>query len=558
MAESLTRNRLGLDRAARTWIHALAAEEAAGRIAPERATGWSHCVAILETLKHTRSRPALPVLTVSGFSLLALSASTIHAAADAPPLLSNTAGQVATAPVEFDAVARQVREGRYTDALVALQRLPTPSSAMLFRSLMLKADIALRQRKPEQAHQIYIQAEGQSEESPDADIGQVRADLLAGEFRRASAFALLVSGEHADSAEALAIGAFLEERAGQTERALDFLDKARARAPDSVALLGAFAEILIDRGRAVQATETLDAWIRVHRVQPDIYALRARASAATGDRAAAQLWRARTARAYAQMGETARARTLYSDLGTAVDESKEKLVTGDREPDGNWPAPYFEPFPDVDGHSGNGFVIDDGSRVVTLSALVSGARGGIYVRNGIGQLRKARVDAIDADSGLATLRLDAPYETRWSLSRDQFGAAVPGRQASVVGFGVVDRHEATWPVVTPGFAIRPQGKGPLKLSSDLPESAAGSAVFDPQGHLVGIVARAHDGSALKSDPIAIPATALQPLLHAPPASPASPASPATPATLATLATSVSAKELLERVQGAVVVVLVPD
>ena len=47
----------------------------------------------------------------------------------------------------------------------------------------------LREGKPELAHDLYVQAEGQSEESPEADIGQVRADLLSGEFRRASAFA---------------------------------------------------------------------------------------------------------------------------------------------------------------------------------------------------------------------------------------------------------------------------------------------------------------------------------------------------------------------------------
>jgi hypothetical protein len=43
-----------------------------------------------------------------------------------------------------------------------------------------------------------------------------------------------VSGEHAESSEALAIGAFLEERAGQTDRAIDFLRKALLKDPDAV------------------------------------------------------------------------------------------------------------------------------------------------------------------------------------------------------------------------------------------------------------------------------------------------------------------------------------
>ena len=84
-----------------------------------------------------------------------------------------------------------------------------------FHGLLVKADTALREGKPELAHDLYVQAEGLSEEWPEADIGQVRADLLSGEFRRASAFALLVSGEHADSAEALASAPFWKSARGK-------------------------------------------------------------------------------------------------------------------------------------------------------------------------------------------------------------------------------------------------------------------------------------------------------------------------------------------------------
>ena len=375
----------------------------------------------------------------------------------------------------------------------------------LFRSLLKRADTAMCEGKPELAHDLYVQAEGQSEESPDADIGQVRADLLAGEFRRASAFALLVSGEHPDSTEALAIGAFLEERAGQTDRAVDFLKKSLAKSPDSVPLVGALAEILIDRGRYPDAIEVLDGWIRAHQSQPEISAMRARVE--------------------------------------RVSMQTSSVTPGTRAVEGRWPAPCFEPFPQqIPGKSVNGFVIDDGSRVVTPAVLLSHVGGRVYVRNGLGRLRQAKVEKIDADSGLALLRLEKPYEARWSLSRQQIAAAVPGRAASVVGFGVVDRRDASWPALTAGWVIQPQGKGPLRMSAELPESVAGSAVFDPQGHLVGVIAPRVSGASRKSDPPVIPLSSLQAPSSQPPASLA----------------SVPAKELMERVQGAVVVVLIPD
>lgn len=363
------------------------------------------------------------------------------------------------------------------------------SKEAVFRGLLNRADTALREGKPELAHDLYVQAEGQSEDSPDADIGQVRADLLAGEFRRASAFALLVSGEHTDSSEALAIGAFLEERAGQTDRAIDFLQKALAKSPDSVPLVGALAEIFIDRGRYSQAVELLSGWIRAHSFQADVDALAKRAS--------------------------------LNDI-----------PAGTRPGEGRWPTPYFESFPAVTGKCVNGFVIDGGKRVVTLAMQVATGQR-VYVRNGVGRVRAARVEGING--GLMTLDLAEPYEARWSLLA---GAPVPGRPASVVGFGVVDRREASWPALTSGLIIQPRGTGPLRMSADLPESLAGSPVFDPQARLVGVIAPRAEGAAPKSDPWVIPMTA----------------SGASPAPL----TPVPAKELMERVQGAVVVVLIPD
>jgi Tfp pilus assembly protein PilF len=362
------------------------------------------------------------------------------------------------------------------------------SKEALFRSLLVKADTALREGKPELAHDLYVQAEGQSEQSPEADIGQVRADLLAGEFRRASAFALLVSGEHADSPEALAIGAFLEERAGQTDRAIDFLRKALSKDPDAVPLVGALSEILLDRGRYQEAVELLDGWIRGHSPQPDVDALRLRAE--------------------------------------RVSMQTSNIVAGTQPGMGHWPAPYFERFPDVKGKTVNGYVIDDGSRVVTLAEAVAHVGGPIYVRNGLGRLRKATFEKVD--NGLATLRLEKPYEGSSSVL--PVAAAVPGRPASIVGFGIVDPREAIWPALTSGLLIRPRGEGPLRVSADIPASIAGSPVFDPQGCLVGVI-------SLQKTVVIPVTTATQTPASRPP---------------------VPAKELMERVQGAVVVVLIPD
>ena len=496
--------------------------------------------------------PAQAGVIATTIAALAFSAGPTPAA-DSPSQASNMDGsspETAARTDGFAAVRHEIREGRYAAALAVLRKIPAPAGATLFQKLLLEADIAMRRGEPERAHEIYVQAEGQAGDAPDADLGQVRADLLSGEFRRASAFALLVSGEHSDSMDALALGAFIEERAGQTERALDFLNKTRTEHPNSVPLLGATAEILIDRGRASEAAGMLDEWIGGHLPQPAVFALRARAAAVLGDSSAAQLWRTRAARLYARAGETFLARTSGGSREGFVDESTMPLVTGRQGSEGDWRPPCFEPFPIQTGRGGNGFVIDNGSRVVTLSAIVAGTHGPIYVRNGTGHVRRARIERADGSSGLTTLRLDIPFESRWSITREQFTSPVPGRPASVVGFGVVDPHEASWPAVTSGFAIRPRGQGPFRVSADLPAAAAGSAVFDPRGRLIGVIALR--GEPASEDAQLIPASALESLPQDQTATAARPgASTSAPVEVG------SAKELLERAQGAVVVVLAP-
>lgn len=419
-------------------------------------------------------------------------------------------------------------------------RMPPGSSRELrYRDLMREADEALCSGDPAQAHERYVQAEGLADDEPDADLGQVRADLLAGEFRRASAFALLVAGEHADSSSALALGAFLEERAGQTARALTFLEQARARAPDAVPLLGAYAEVLIDRGRAAEAAAVLDDWIRDYRPHADVWALRGRAALALGDPDGARAWREQAARWRAAAGD----RSKSDGSGAFGPSSDPASVRSDRPAEGDWTPPCFEPFPVADGRAANGFVIDSGTRVVTLHAMVAGVVGDVFVRNGLGRVRGARVESSDPTSGLAILRLEAPYEPRWSIDRDRIALPVPGRPAHVIGFGVVDAGEASWPAVSTGFVLRPGG-GAWRASADLPDTSAGSPIFDGAGALVGVVMSRSSDEHGAGSPMA-PVPALQALLGESSARIAAPG-PAIPT-----------RELLERTQGAVVVVVVP-
>jgi Tfp pilus assembly protein PilF len=442
----------------------------------------------------------------------------------------------------LDYAAALAREGDYAAALVVLRGTAFTDPAGRMRSLLLEADIALRRRDPQAAHALYVQADGLADHGPEADLGQVRADMLAGEFRRASAFALLVSGEHPDSTEALALGAFLEERAGQVERALAFLEQYRARFAESAALTGAYAEVLIDRGRAPDAAAALDVWMPGRSPQADLILLRARAAQAMGDVGGAHAWRTRAADALAEMGEHAAVAALTCATLHSVSATAAAGKASARPGTDAWRRPWFEPFPCGEGRTGNGFVTDAGTRVVTLASHLGARPEAVWVRNGTGELRSARVEAVDMEHDLAVLRLEQPFDSRWSVERGTFAAPVPGGLASLVGFASPHPRDAAWPVLTPGFLLQPAGTRDWRLNADVPPRMSGSPVFDRSGRLIGVLGATPPGSPTALPPV-LDIAALSGLLGG------------LRTAAAEAGSTVPAKEIYERAQGAVVVVV---
>lgn len=112
--------------------------------------------------------------------------------------------------------------------------------------------------------------------------------------------------------------------------------------------------------------------------------------------------------------------------------------------------------------------------------------GDIWVRNGLGQLRQAIVEANLDTEKLALLKLDRPLPMSAegaAAERDPF----PGSVAYAVEYTASNRRDPAWPVLKAGFLGSPIGMGPdRKLGIELAAGPRGGAVFDAAGRLAGI------------------------------------------------------------------------
>jgi tetratricopeptide (TPR) repeat protein len=345
------------------------------------------------------------------------------------------------------------------------QELPSASIPPVIRQMIEHARRELTQGNPAAAADLFERA-AEHGEYAEAEVGEVRARLWAGQFRHAVAISSVVAGEHPESAEAQALLGYIEDRTGYTAQALQRLRNERQTRPQEAAPVAAEAEVLVDRHSPREAIELIDQWVAEHGVQPDLCRLRGRAVLVQNFEAdppprSSNPCEAPVAQPSATAGES------------------------------RWSEATTSRFPATLGSlltAGNGFITDEGRRVITLRRLIDSPSVSIWVRNARGELRRARLERQDEHtSPIATLSLSAPFAADQSLRHDGSAPRNAHGLCFALGFPAAMSTDAMLPVVTPCFAFDLHAAdGTLNINIPLSAGERGSPVFDAEGRLVGL------------------------------------------------------------------------
>jgi S1-C subfamily serine protease len=132
----------------------------------------------------------------------------------------------------------------------------------------------------------------------------------------------------------------------------------------------------------------------------------------------------------------------------------------------------------------SGVLIDGGRSVLTSAAAIGNARE-LWVRNGLGQITRARLLRTLGDAGIAQLQLDGALAApAFALPpRDPF----PGSPGFAVEFPAIANAAPGWPLLRVGFLGKPLTMaGVYELGITLPSSHRGGPVFDNAGRLIGM------------------------------------------------------------------------
>jgi S1-C subfamily serine protease len=415
---------------------------------------------------------------------------------------------VASWASDFTVADKALRAGDYSAALAALKAQPTKSHADLYGLLLRQGEIALGTGNPQLAEELFEKAGFQMPSAPDAQAGLIRALLAQGRFKEASTEARRALKEAPENAQLIVAVAELENRSGNVEAALSRLGTAQGNATqrpliDAHLLRMAQADILIERGRYADARKALKDWLAQHPESADAMDALGQVEYALSNAIEGSRLRATAAMRFHTQGDDLKAAAIQEWMSAmnlyapppapprVTAATTPTLTPTPSPPPRTFPEAKFEAIRIPQGVSiktGSGFVIDNGERVVT-NAHVIGTAKQLTVRNGIGKLRKAWVEAVNKEDDLAVLRLETAYPGAWAISRDRIEEPRPGRSCYVLGYPLSGTLGTTWPALTSGLISRTDGGmgGYMQITASLNSGNSGGPVVDDQGRLIGIV-----------------------------------------------------------------------
>ena len=151
---------------------------------------------------------------------------------------------------------------------------------------------------------------------------------------------------------------------------------------------------------------------------------------------------------------------------------------------------------------GSGVVIDSGRKVVTNRHVVEQGKD-FAVRNGLGDVSKARVVFKSDTDDLAVLELDTPFPKDRAVQNESFQRAKPGSSTVVMGYPLWYVLGSSTPSLSNGVVAKGTGinEDPttFQLTAKINKGNSGGPVFDMQGNLIGITMGKLDNEEIRKN-----------------------------------------------------------
>ncbi len=387
---------------------------------------------------------------------------------------------------------------RLEEAFGLLKNLEATTPKISARIDVLVGKIYLRLNKPSKAMKIFEDVNFRTLDDSETFLGMAKASLAMGKITQARTHAMTALRSDPDLIEAELVVARADDLTGKIYEAGKRFQKLIDLQPENEIAHTGYATFLADRIEIDEGIDLLTRYVDRHPLAAEANDLLGQMHWRLGNKREALAYRAVALKTFAEAGNEYRAKGIAVWLDghgsasglTRPPSSKSKKNNQARPPAMALARP--EPLPIPQGVSygqGSGFVIADGRYVVTNRHVIEGGSS-VLVRNGIGEVRKARIVAIAKNDDLAILELEKPFPDIYSIPFANMIDPRPGRGAVVMGYPMASTLGASYPALTEGIVSKITGLGEqptiFQLTSKLNKGNSGGPVFDRRGNLIGV------------------------------------------------------------------------
>jgi tetratricopeptide (TPR) repeat protein len=346
------------------------------------------------------------------------------------------------------------------------------------------------------------------------------AKIGLGKFTEAKKIANRVVKNDLNVIEAHIVLATIDERLGNINAAKKrFIDLIKLQ-PQSEIINVAYANFLDLRVNTNEGIEILIKYTKRYPNSPKALNQLGKMYALIGDKKNAIKYNSMALDIYETRGQKIYSKSIQKWLDLNIAKEIETLETEEESKDINlssiessisYETPrYLEPWPINEGdyaYTGSGFITNNGTHVVTNQHVIEDAKQ-IYVRNGLGELRSARVLMVSGTDDIAVLELEKPYNNKFSQNIPQNFRIKPGQKVLVMGYPLADILGENKPSITQGIVSKDTGMnddpGFFQLTAKLNSGNSGGPIFTEEGNIIGIAVMKLDKTLMLQEDGTIP------------------------------------------------------
>ncbi len=424
---------------------------------------------------------------------------------------------------DFKDVEQYIAVNDYSKALEVLQNISPIDKEEVARQSFFIGEIYYALGKVSKAEEFFSDANMKSPANGIYASAYAKAMMSLGKFSEAQEIAKSVLVDDYNVVQAHIILATIDERLGKVNESKKRFEELINLQPQSEVMHVAYAEFLDQRVNSWDAINLLSKYVKRYPNSPMALDQLGTIYSFVDDTVNAIKFKSKASELYRKRGQIIFSDSIekwiegHQDLPVSIEKPKgEKIIAENKEFQLQKPSLKFQnpnlvdPWPIGEGeyaYTGSGFITANGSQVITNRHVIEDAKR-LYVRNGYGELKSAKVLMLSGEDDIAVLSLDSSFDSEVSLNIPADYPVKPGQDAYVIGYPLADILGENKPSITQGIISKSTGMfddpGTFQITAKLNQGNSGGPIFSREGNILGIAVAKIDKSLMLQEEGMIP------------------------------------------------------